>query len=100
MKSLFAFLIAMGMSAPSAVYAAPVSHLPGVVSASAASCSADETFVKGYKKADGTAVSGYCRHSAGSAKECRKDEIYVHGHVKANGTKVRGYCRKQAPATM
>ncbi len=97
MKSIAAFLAAFTMSALSSpAYAAPISQQPVYQLASAASCPAGETYVKAYKKADGTVVSGYCRHSAASAKECAKGETYVHGYTKADGTQVKGYCRKQA----
>ena len=100
MKILLTALIAVALGGlPSAaVSAAPISVSVNRQLASAPSCPAGETYVKGYKKADGTMVSGYCRHDASSAKECAKDETYVHGYTKANGTEVKGYCRKKAPS--
>ncbi len=95
MKIITAFLVALTMSALTGVaYASPGQQAAFQI-ASAASCAAGETYVKGYKKADGTVVSGYCRHNAGSAKDCGKGETYVHGYTKADGTQVKGYCRKQ-----
>jgi len=95
MKIIVAFLVALTMSAFSAAAYASPAQQPAFQIASAVSCAAGEIYVKGYKKADGTVVNGYCRHSAASAKDCGKGETYVHGYTKADGTQVKGYCRKQ-----
>ena len=95
MKIIAAFLGALTISALSAIAYASPGQQPAFQVASSASCAAGETYVKGYKKADGTVVNGYCRHSAASAKDCGKGETYVHGYTKADGTQIKGYCRKQ-----
>jgi hypothetical protein len=65
----------------------------------AMSCPSGESYVKGYTKADGTKVAGYCRKSSSSASAamtCPKGETYVKPYKKADGTMVKGYCRKSA----
>jgi hypothetical protein len=96
-RPILAVLMCLGMAASSYVLAPAQPQLQVIaVAAPATSCGHGETYVKSYKKADGTVVSGYCRHSAASAKDCFKGEAYVHGYTKADGTVVKGYCRKVA----
>jgi len=61
-------------------------------------CPSGKTYVKGYTKADGTKVAGYCRASSMSSMPmmtCPTGEMMVKGYTKADGTKVAGYCRKK-----
>lgn len=100
MKILVATLVSLGMVTFSGSLAAAQPSLASpAMLASAASCAAGDTYVKSYKKSDGTVVSGYCRHSANSSKDCVKGEIYVHSYKKSDGTEVKGYCRKASPGS-
>jgi hypothetical protein len=87
--SIIAFILTLGS------FSASAADKMSSMGASTMTCPAGATFVKGYKKADGTQVAGYCRSSkAAVAMKCPPGQTAVAAYTKQNGTKVKGYCRK------